>query len=457
MPRPWAAWRRAQYVAGLSFIVILVLGVSFFLYWYEAPSCFDNSKNGDERGVDCGGSCMRICSLDVREPEVLWSKSFKIIEGQYNAVAYVENPNNAEGTAVLSYVLKLFDSQGLITERKGTTVLPPRTVIPIFEGRIVTGERTPTRTEVELSHRSAIWQRANEEGDQFTVVNRELKNADVAPKLIASLTNKSLDEAQNVDVVATIFDSHNQPLTTSATYVSNFPGRTTKEVIFTWPEPIAKTIRSCEVPTDVILAIDLSGSMNDDGGTPPEPVSSVLKAAEAFVSRLKKDDQAGVVTYATNAILEEVLSGDKSKVAKKVRSLTILKAEETGSTNTGDALSRAYTELSSSRHNPDARKVLVLLSDGLANAPEGDPEAYALERAQLLKTAGVNIYTIGLGEKVNDAFMSSVASLPAQYLKAATADRIDSVYRTITGSLCEEGAAVIEIVPKYPGIFAPLR
>ena len=71
--------------------------------------------------------------------------------------------------------------------------------------------------------------------------------------------------------------------------------------MFTWPRPIAKTLRSCDVPTDIVVAVDLSGSMNNDGGTPPQPISGAIAAARDFALRLAPDDQASVVTFASGA------------------------------------------------------------------------------------------------------------------------------------------------------------
>jgi Mg-chelatase subunit ChlD len=197
--------------------------------------------------------------------------------------------------------------------------------------------------------------------------------------------------------------------------------------------------------------------MNDDGGTPPEPVSSVLRAASAFVSRLKTTDQVSVVTYATNATTKEVFTKDHTRIGDVVRALTIAKPDETGSTNTGDAIMRAKDEFASTRHNPDARKVLVLLTDGLANAPGETPEAYAQEAAVALKKTGTEIYVIGLGAKVNESFLRSLATKESYYYKAASASVVDTIYRAVTSALCEDGAAVIDIVPKTEAVFKPLQ
>ncbi len=445
--RWWAFWRRVQYSIGFVLFFGVLGALVFVVFIYVPPTCGDGIQNAEERGVDCGGACLRICPFDVMDPVVLWSEAFRIAPGQYNAVAYIENRNITAGAPQVRYTFRLFDGAGLITERRNVTVLPPDSVYPIFEGRVMTGERIPTRTEIVLEDISE-WLPAQASGKQFVVERRELKNADKSPRLNVSLTNTALTDAREVEIVATIFNRAKKPLTASRTVVPYFEGRATQEVVFTWPEPIAKTMRSCEVPTDVVLAIDLSGSMNDDGGEPPEPVTSVLKAAESFVKRLGSLDQVSVVTYATTASTPQQLTRDLDRVASLVADLQISKEAETGSTNTGDAILKSKDELASMRHNLDARKTLILLTDGLATAPSENPEAYALTAATAIKNSGVEVYAIGLGAKVNTAFLDGVASGKDHSFVAPTTATIDSIYTSITAALCEEGAAVIEIIPK---------
>jgi Mg-chelatase subunit ChlD len=385
--------------------------------------------------------------MDIKELVTLWAQSFQIVDGQYNAVAYVENRNINVGSPSLTYTFKLYDAEGIITERSGTTVLPPDGVYPIFEGRIMTEGRKPTRTEIEFGN-DIVWRHGEVGRDQFMVVKRELLNVDSKPRLSADLRNDSLDEAREVEIIATLFDASHNPLTISRAFVDIFPGKSTKNIVFTWPEPITKTLRSCEIPTDVVLGIDLSGSMNDDGGTPPEPISSVLTAARAFVSRLNDEDQIGIVTYATEAKIRDPLTADSIRIEGNIQKLSIGADEERGSTNTGDAIKKMAEELTSSRHNEDARKVAILLTDGLATAPAEDPEMYAENEAKELKAKNIDLFTIGLGEKVNETFLRGVASDEKYYYKAPAIRDLDRIYNSITESICEDGPTVIEIVAK---------
>lgn len=454
--RIWALWRRLVY--GTSFLVVIgFLGVGIYsMYWYVPPTCFDEVRNGLERGVDCGGTCTRICSADTLAPKVLWTRAFRNTKGLYNVVAYVENRNLNVGAPELHYTVKLYDNNGLIVEKKNVTVLPPDSVYPIFEGRIETGERVPTQAHLELE-KDTLWLPATLGREQFSVKARELISADTKPRLTATLENTALDEARDVEVIATIFDARGVALNASRTVIPILRGRATEDVVFTWQEPIAKTLRSCEVPTDVLLAIDVSGSMNNDGSEPPEPVTSVLRAAESFAKRLNEHDQGGLVTYASEIQVPQLLTKDKVALAEAVRALTITPEAEQGGTNIGDALLTSANEFFSERHNGNARKVLVLFTDGLANEPGETPEQYAIDTAAFLKNAGIEIFTIGLGTTVNEAFLKTVASDEAHYFNAPTTGTVDSVYRSVTAAMCEEGAAVIEIVPKTTASFTPLQ
>ncbi|OGG41574.1 hypothetical protein A2837_00320 [Candidatus Kaiserbacteria bacterium RIFCSPHIGHO2_01_FULL_46_22] len=452
----WAAWRRAQYFAGFATFFLLVGGWIYYAYFYQAPGCFDNAQNNDEAGIDCGGSCVRICVAAVTEPTVKWARSFRVTEGLYNAVAYVENNNATAAAPVVEYTFTLYDNAGIITTRSGSTILPPNGQYPIFEGRVETGRRIPTHTFIEVTP-PELWQPSTVGREHFTVVDRTLEDADNKPRLLANLRNNGLEEVREVEVVATIFDASGTALATSRTFVDNFSPRSDTEIAFTWPEPIAKTVRSCEVPTDIMVAIDVSGSMNNDQPDPPEPITSVKTAAARFVNRLGEQDQAGVVTFATEAQTVTLLGN--SVAATTISAIEIAAEAELGYTNTGEGINAAAAELLSERHNSDARKVIVLLTDGLATAPgeTAEAEAFALAAAEAAKAQDTEIYAIGLGESVKMDFINTLASSPAHSYQALSVGDVDRIYQTITSALCEEGAAVIDIVPKSTSGFVPLR
>lgn len=474
--RPWAFWRRLQY--GLGFIAfwgVVSLG-AYFIYFTTPQSCFDNIQNGGEVGVDCDGSCVRICAVSVISPQVQWAESFRIIDGQYNAVAYVENKNNVAATPNLNYTFKLLDRGEVIAERSGHTILPPNSVYPIFEGRILTKDgRTPTETVIELTP-ADMWQPATVGRTQFSTQDVELLSTDTRPRLSVQIENTELTEARNVEVVATIFNRANKPVTASQTFIDVFPPRTTKEIFFTWPNSIAKTVRSCEVPSDIMLVLDRSGSMAADGGNPPEPLESAKKAAKSFISLIRNADLVGFLSYATTPSepLEQLLTSDMSSVSTAILK-TAMGKDGVQYTNMGEAFTSALSELQSQRHREDARKIIVFLTDGDVTRPlnpatgEADREYaanYALEAAKKAKEANVTIYTIGFGDffkgeskevKRDVDLIKNLASDDSSYFTAPTIADLEEVYKKIAGSLCEEGPTRIEVITKTSTNFAPLR
>jgi Mg-chelatase subunit ChlD len=452
--RMWAFWRRIQY-GSLYFTVLALCTVGvYYGYFYQAPTCFDSKLNGEELAVDCGGACTRICPFTVAPPTVTWSKSFAANQGEYNAVAYIENSNQFAGTPALSYTFTLKDSTGVITTRSGTTVLPPNSTYPVFEGRISTSGRVPTETTLTLEPAS-LWLPYGVDGSRFKTSDLSLTGADDRPRLTARIDNTTLESATDIEVIATIFDARGTPLTSSETFVDSLAGRGSQEITFTWPQPIAKTLRSCAVPTDVVLAIDLSGSMNNDSPTPPQPITDVLAAAEKFVAALTPGDQVGLVTFASSAILDTTLSSSTASLATKLPTLRIDPKEERGTTNTGDALKVAAAELASTRHNDNARRVLVLLTDGLATSPGEDPSAYAIAQSALIGDE-VTLFAIGLGAGADQAFLEKITKKEQVYMAPTTAT-LEGIYQSITAAICEDGAARIDVIPKTGDNFAPLQ
>ncbi len=470
----WAFWRRVQYGAGYVTFLSLVSVSVYFLFYYTPATCFDLSQNGDEIGVDCGGGCIRICAFTVTPPKVAWAKSFEIQPGQYNAVAYIENSNVVAGTPTLEYVFRLYDGAGLITERSGKTVLPANSTYPVFEGRVDTNGRVPTETTLEIRN-ADMWLPSLYGREQFKTVDLKLVEADARPKLNVKMENTDLKEAQEVEVVATIFDQSGVPLTASQTFIDLFAGRSQKDIVFTWPNPIAKTVRSCEVPSDVMIVLDRSGSMAADGGTPPEPLESAKKAALSFVTLLQPRDTFGFLSYATtpSAPIEQTLTGNTELMRQAIAGV-VIETNGIQYTNIGDAFRAASDELTSERSRKDARKVIVFLTDGDVTRPV-NPETgkadreyaanYARQAAALAKEKNVTVYTIGFGDFLNAPggdvardtdLIRSLATDPKHYFEAPTISDLERVYKEIALSICETGPTRIDVIPKVTRSFAPL-
>jgi hypothetical protein len=137
-------------------------------------------------------------------------------------------------------------------------------------------------------------------------------------------------------------------------------------------------------------------------------------------------------------------------------------------TNIYDALHSAWQELVTPRALAGASKVIVLLTDGVATHPknpEGGSEAQDIKYAEGLasneasniKKDGINIYTIGLGDKINELFLKQIASTEKNYFFAPSADNLEAIYKSISSDICKEIPSRIEITYKILGANAEIN
>src|ERR1035437_3040718 len=89
----WALKRQFFYVL----ILVLFIAIVGFLIIQPSlnkpPSCTDGKQNGNETGVDSGGSCLNADPALVDSVSILWARAFRVVPGRYNAVAYIIHHN----------------------------------------------------------------------------------------------------------------------------------------------------------------------------------------------------------------------------------------------------------------------------------------------------------------------------------------------------------------------------
>lgn len=449
----WSTKRKLLYFGIFSAFVFLIVVFPIAFLSYDRPTCFDGNKNGDEVGVDCGGSCQLLCSFEAIAPNILWSRSFKVAPNLYSATAYVENSNISSEAVNVPYVFKLYDKQNtLIAERAGTAYIPKYRAFGIFEPNIATNGAVPARTTFEFTQ-APTWNKDDTIPPEIVVREKVLSNEEIRPRVDASMENRSTRELKRIEVVAIVYDGKDNAIGASRTYVDSLKSNEAADLVFTWPIPFETQTNVCKVPADVMLVVDRSGSMASDNANPPQPLTDVKNAATLFVEQLSAQDYAGVVSYANEASspIDSFLSSNIDAVKKAISSISI-GTNGLQQTNIADGLAQALSELSSERHRNIARKVAVLLTDGMPTRPlkSGDPtypETSAFQVAQDVKKAGVQLYTIGLGKEINAEYLASLASGPDYYFNALSSDSLKAIYEQIAVSICKDSPTSIEIIP----------
>jgi hypothetical protein len=248
----WANRRKLVIWIGLVAVFVFIGWFGYLKITDREPTCFDRVKNQDEAGVDCGGVCELLCSFQTVDPKVHWSRSFRVTDGVYNAVAYVENPNIESGVDSASYVFQIFDKEGkYIAERRGTTFLSTNAVIPVFEGGIEVGGREPSRTFFEFSEPFSWRIAKNLPG--IRVDKQKISRIDTTPKVDAVLVNESVVDALDIEVVAVVFDGLDNAIGSSKTVVRVLEGGGEVPIVFTWPRPFSAAPARIEVVPRVPL------------------------------------------------------------------------------------------------------------------------------------------------------------------------------------------------------------
>ena len=141
----------------------------------------------------------------------------------------------------------------------------------------------------------------------------------------------------------------------------------------------------------MMLVLDVSGSMAEPdfiwNNKRTTRLNAVQNIAQDFIQS-RTGDAIGLTIFGTEAYLYTPLTLDTKTAAQMLTEIGVGIAGE--KTAIGDALLVALKQM---KDIPSDQKVIVLLSDGFANAGIIHPE----EAIEMAKKMGVKIYTIGMG------------------------------------------------------------
>lgn len=239
--------------------LVLFVGVPAFLYFYHAPTCTDGTLNGDEVGIDCGGSCPRLCQSAFLPATIPWVKYERVADGLYNIAAYVVNPNTSGAVLDVPYRFTLFDKEGVyITETTGSMTIPAHRNALAFLGAVSVGKRTPARAIFEFT-RAPYWQKSHDTLGDITIKDKKYDEDDSGSSLEVTLENRSLTSIGNISVFAVLYDEEGNAIGFSRTHIDEITPGGREVAPFTWPVSRKGRVTSIEIlPVDV-PTIDRAG------------------------------------------------------------------------------------------------------------------------------------------------------------------------------------------------------
>src|SRR5690606_7242130 len=175
---------------------------------------------------------------------------------------------------------------------------------------------------------------------------------------------------------------------------------------------------------DLMLAVDLSGSMGDQDMVLGGRIVDRLTAAKAVISNFlerREGDRVGLVVFGQRAYALAPMTLDLQSVQHQLDASVVgLAGRETA---IGDAIGLAVKRLS---QQESGQRVLVLLTDGMNTAGRLDP----LKAAEIARDNGVRIHAIAFG---GDSGAFSVFGLPVP-LPGAASDSDEATLRRIAES-----------------------
>lgn len=137
---------------------------------------------------------------------------------------------------------------------------------------------------------------------------------------------------------------------------------------------------------DIILCIDVSGSMTAQDFT-PNRLEAAKKVATDFVNR-RLTDRIGVVIFSGESFTQCPLTTDHSVLVNAISNIRNGLLED--GTAIGSGLSTSVDRL---RNGNSPSKVVLLLTDGENNGGLIDPQT----AKEIARTFSVRVYTIGVG------------------------------------------------------------
>lgn len=138
---------------------------------------------------------------------------------------------------------------------------------------------------------------------------------------------------------------------------------------------------------DIVLAVDISGSMLALDFAPQNRLAAAVKVARDFISK-RPNDRFGLVAFSEYALTQSPLTYDHISMLEQLGRLEV--NQTASATAIGLGLAKSVARLKDSNAKS---KVVILITDGVSNTGEIDPET----AARMASSFKIKVYPIGVG------------------------------------------------------------
>ncbi len=213
---------------------------------------------------------------------------------------------------------------------------------------------------------------------------------------------------------------------------------------------------------DIVFAMDVSTSMLARDFT-PDRISAAKDIAIEFISQ-RPSDRMGIVVFAGESYTQCPLTTDRATL------INLMKEVQTGLIDDGTAIGNGLATAVARMKDSDAKsRVIILITDGVNNMGEVAP----LTAAEVAKTYGVRVYTIGVGAngtapypmmtpfgvqmqnvqvEIDEDLLKQVADMTGgRYYRATDNTKLAEIYSEI--NKMEKARTTVDSFPVYKELF----
>ncbi|HAG15311.1 MAG TPA: aerotolerance regulator BatA [Bacteroidales bacterium] len=213
-------------------------------------------------------------------------------------------------------------------------------------------------------------------------------------------------------------------------------------VVLTRPQSTAKQQNTSVKGIDIVMALDVSGSMLAQD-LKPDRLEASKKVAIDFIEG-RSNDRVGLIIFSGEAFTQCPLTTDHQVLKTLFDDVKSGMIED--GTAIGDGLATALARLKDSQA---VTKVIILLTDGINNMGSLD----ASSAAEIAKLYGIRVYTIGVGTigtapypvqtpfgielrpmevKIDEPLLKQIAATTdGKYFRATSNQKLQEIYKEI--------------------------
>jgi hypothetical protein len=233
----WAKHRQWMVITVLVAVGVAAVVILGFAIFYKTPTCTDGKKDGDETGIDCGGSsCSTVCTAEAQPATIRFARTL-MQSGRSDLIAYIDNPNTKAFAKDVHFNIDIYRQDGHVLQRHATLSLPPNSSTPLFSPGIST--EAVQQVFVSFVTGYPVWVRSGDNSNAPKASNILIGSTTTHPHIVATITNQTAYPESNVPLIATVFAEDGSVIAASQTVIPTLPAQGSAQAIFTWNEPFS--------------------------------------------------------------------------------------------------------------------------------------------------------------------------------------------------------------------------